>query len=900
MFQLVRSRDRSSPDQVKAICLALVCFATFASLSDKALSREIESDLLIVGATESGWAAAVMAVRLGVKKTLIVHDGEWFGGQFTEQGFGSVTESTGVGKVGWGPDWHPVKRSFHRSGLFRELMDQIEWGNSASYGSRMPGKPFYDPSSFQPADAEAIFRKMIQPYLNSGRIEVHWNYLPIAAEVDESGERPRLVGMSFSDAGKSRPDIEVKATMTIDASDWGDAIQLSGAAHESGPDPYSRYGEPSAPTNLSKFPANEMNPLTWAMIIEESDEPTPLAKPEGFDDRYFSYTTRLSEEAFDDLKWDKPVGGGGILHWPNAGEETEPKLSLYTARRLVEGTTSSSGKTSILLSHRDGQSYPLTRLPAAVAGALEETEVGASRKNIVEMTRAQRQIIFDDSRKHSLKLLYHLQHFVHEKAPDKTNSLRRFELSDQFGTDDRLPSKPYVRESLRLKALYMMKEQDSRNRDGETKESAEEQFSGIMYPDGLFAWQSPYDFEGTGRAYLEPEGEDGPWVDFKKPGRNHKMISDRSVFPARSLVPVEMDGLLGAQKNIGVSSIVSSAIRLHDQGVHLGQASAAMAVVALKNEIDPREIPMDREWLEEVRDHLCGGTWGRPLLLWPWRDLSVDHEAFVAVNRLSMLSCLPIDNTRVDFLPDEPATRAWKAEVRRLSEFTFPEANSLETPEGETRGAFCRSWWADLKGLKPRDFPSVSEGDADGDGIPDADDALLFTPNEPVRWGIRMPVLTPSTDGLWSDEVGALERRFDFSATGSDDAEWDRGEPWGEGRGFGWKADISQNVRSRSVYSESYRDSFLFSSNADIWEVAVQDGIDYEVTVCIGDAGNDQTGQHVVVEGEPLFIDAATMAGSFLEKSITMKAEDGRISVKIGKSGSGEATCLCWIVIRRK
>ncbi|MDF1825215.1 MAG: FAD-dependent oxidoreductase [Verrucomicrobiales bacterium] len=880
--------------------LALTCLLVFVFLSGRAADHKATCDLLIVGATESGWAAAVMAVRLGVKKTIIVHDGEWFGGQYTEQGLACVDENKGVGKVGWGPDWHPMKRSFHRSGLFRELMDQIEWGNSAKYGSRMPGMPYHGPSTFQPVEAEAIFRKMIQPYLDSGQVEVHWNYYPHAAEVDQSVERPRLTGMSFVDAGRKRPDLHVGASITIDASDWGEAIQLSGAAYECGPDPYSRYGEPSAPADLSKFPPNEMNPITWAMILEESDEAVAIPKPEGFDDRYFPRATKLSRKAFGGLKWDEAAKQGSILHWPDAGKEAGRQLSVYTVRRLVDGTSSPTGKTSILLAYMNGQDYPLTRLPRGVSEALEKTEAGASQKNLVEMSRAQRQLIFDDARNHSLKLLYHLQQFVHEEAPDKANSFRGFRLSDQFGTPDNLPPKPYLRESLRLKALYMMKEQDARNRDGETKKSAKERFSEVMYPDGLFAWQFHYDFHRTGRTYLEAEGDEGPWIDYEKPGRNTHYLSDRSVFPARSLIPVEMDGLLGAQKNLGYSSIVSSAIRLHDQGIHVGQAGAAMAAVALEHDINPREIPMDRARLEEVREHLCGGTWGQPLLLWPWRDLSVDHEAFVAVNRLSMLGCLPVDREKVDFLPDEAATEAWKAEVLRLSEETFPGAASLTPLEGGTRGSFCRDWWPKVKGLTLREFPSENENDADGDGIPDREDALLFTPNEPVIWAVRMPVLTPETDGLWPESGSQLERRFDFSDTGSDEAEWDRGEPWNEGRGFGWENDISQNVRSRSVYAESYRDSFLFTRETDTWEVAVENGVDYEVTVCVGDAGHDQSGQEVMVEGQSLISDASTTAGSFLEKSITVSVEDGRISIRIGKPGGGRNTCLSWVVLRRQ
>ena len=38
--------------------------------------EEVQTDLLIVGGTESGWAAAIQAARMGVASITIVHDGE--------------------------------------------------------------------------------------------------------------------------------------------------------------------------------------------------------------------------------------------------------------------------------------------------------------------------------------------------------------------------------------------------------------------------------------------------------------------------------------------------------------------------------------------------------------------------------------------------------------------------------------------------------------------------------------------------------------------------------------------------------------------------------------------------------------------------------------------------------
>ncbi len=626
----------------------------------------IETDLLIVGGTESGWAAAIQAARMGVESITIVHDGPWLGGQYTEQALVCVDENKGVGKVGWGPDWHPMKRSFHRFGLFKELMDEIEAFNTEKYGSPMPGKPFHGPTTFRPAEAEAIFRKMLQPYIDSGQVR----FLPDMIPVKQVVENGQVKGMGFTPAKEGdQPGLQVLASITIDASDYGDVIQLAGAKFDVGPDPQTRYDEPSAPVDVSEYPPNEMNPITWPMIVEETPDWTPIEKPEGFDDRYFARATPMSRQEFGDLPWDRKVRKGSIPAWPANGQESKRQLTIYSVRRIVDGYSSKDGKTSILLNYANGQDYPLERLPKHVVEALEATEPGASQKNYVLMTREQRDIIYNDAKQHSLKLLYHLQNFVHDHAEDTTNSFRKFQLSREFGTPDHLPFKPYIRESLRLKAMYMMVEQDGRNFDGKDKKAAREAFAQVMYPDGVFSWQFHYDFHNTGRAYLEgDEDHSGPWVDYEKEGRHTRLVSDRSVFPLRSLVPIQMDGLIGAQKNIGVSSIVSAAIRLHDQCVHVGQAAGATAAICLQDGIQPRQIPYDSARLETVRDALCGGTEGVPILLWPYRDLPADHPAFVAVNRLAATGSLPMHRREVDFQPDAPATAEWRAEVVKLSQ----------------------------------------------------------------------------------------------------------------------------------------------------------------------------------------------------------------------------------------
>jgi len=874
---------------VHAAIMVLLCGVLLSPLSaaekNKA-QQTITTDLLVVGGTESGWAAAIQAARMGVPSITLVNDIHWLGGQMTAEGLVAIDENRSLEKTRKFYKQRPP--SIPRSGLFKELTDRIEAFNRNKYGAARPGNTTVG-TTCRPAEAEAIFRRMIEPYVKRGQIRLISNHFPVAAML--ANDHKTLREVRFRSTKDNLGELTVRAKITIDASDWGDVIQQSGAAFEYGPDLKSKYHEPLAPTNRSNYPLTDMNPITYCMIVEESDTQQIISRPFNYDQRRYFHTTGLTGPQQNALNWtDKPLS------------VMAPVERIYGSRRIVDhyNLKNVKGPDSILLCWFV-QDYPLDVLPPHVAAALEKTELGASKKNIVTMSREQRKIVFEDAKQHSLGMLYHLQTTAHDSQQDKRFSFKRFQLSDEFGTPDKMPFKPYIRESLRLKAMYVLRQQDTTPLGNQS-----ETYGNVMFHDGVTAWQFEYDFHPTGRMFLKDQVPDTAWQSYFKTGRTWgPPYSGLCLFPLRSLIPEKIDGLLGAQKNLGYSSIVSSAVRLHDQSIHIGQASGAAAAVSLRHNVPLRTLPFNRKLLTEIRSGLCGRTDdGLPLAIWPFRDLTTDHPAYEAANLLAVSGMFPLRESDVDFNPDLPATLQWRAAVLKATRSVKQLPHTLKVPtDSLTRGQFSRKWWETIRNLPDHPYKRIRLTDADGDGIADSDDALPLDPNNK---SLPPSPVSLHEDGLINaldktDFLKNTEKRFNFTGKGSKPVPGflaDHGLPFEANRGYGWSRDISQSYRRRGKLPEDYRDTFLFTRGHDRWECAVEPGV-WIVTCCIGDSGHQQFDQRVSVEGVLVFDDVTTPAGRFLEKTVKVNVSDGRLTIDLGKPSRLRNTCLNWIQIAR-
>ncbi len=801
----------------------------------------VEADLLVVGGTESGCAAAVQAARMGVQKIVLVNDIDWLGGQFSAEGLGAIDENRAHQYNGAVP--------IPRSGIFREVIDAIETKNAHLYGGvRRPGNTRVITTA-RPMVSESVFRDLIAPYQHSGQIQCYSRYRVSRAIVDDDTVR----GVEFVTTGaNTKPNtMIVRARMTIDASDWGDVIKSSGAKWDCGIDAQAEFGEPNAPE--TNQPTTDLAPITYCMILVEQAQQSLYPKPMTYDPRYFTGT------------------------WGWIGEEF-----AYTTRRLVDGKGFAEiDHADVLLINSPQIDYPLDSLPANVVAELEQSEAGASKKTLVAMTPAQREIVFQDAKRHSLRYYYHLQ----------TNfpKFRSMALSDEFGTADHLPPKPYVRESLRLVARHIVREQEVEGFGGYKN------YATTMFPDAVFSWQFEKDFHPTQRSWVSDEGDAGPWeATFRGNRRFGRGGTGRAVFPLRALVPERIQGLLGAQKNLGYTSIVGSSCRLHDQSIHAGQASGAVAAVSLRHHVDPAAIYLRPDQLAEIWEGLLEPVNGAPLAVWPFSDTDPYDDGFAAIQQLALRRLLGLRPTDTAFQPDQVATESWTERVTVAIVNAGYPAPQLDFETNATRREVAISLWNQLKSQPiPKPFRK-NELDADDDGILDSEDPLPFTRGT-VSWQ-RLPEHDGNPPQLPPYPARAVAINF-TSAAGSIAESFtnDVGSEFSAKRGFGWRKDLSNNTRLRGTNLGPLRDGFVFTRTQDVWECEVDNG-KWRVHVCLGDAGHEQSGQHLRVESTVVAEDIATSLGVFHETMTEVDVTDGHLTLTLGTPAGGGNTTINWLI----
>ena len=222
--------------------------------------------------------------------------------------------------------------------------------------------------------------------------------------------------------------------------------------------------------------------------------------------------------------------------------------------------------------------------------------------NLIEMSPREREKALEEAKRFTLCFIY----FIQTQLGMKNLGL----ADDVFPTEDRLPFIPYHRESRRIvgEAFFTM-------------DAAADPYS----------FEKPYyrtgiavgDYAVDHHHFRHPDWKSLPDLEFYP-------IPSFSV-PMGTIIPKDCENLIVAEKSISVSNLMNGATRLQPVVMQLGQASGALAALAVTEGKTVRQIGV-RQLQAELLE--AGGY------IMPYLDLQPEDRHFKALQRIGATGIL--------------------------------------------------------------------------------------------------------------------------------------------------------------------------------------------------------------------------------------------------------------------
>jgi hypothetical protein len=495
---------------------------------------ERRTDLLVTGGGLGGIAGALAALRLG-RKVVLTEETDWIGGQLTAQAVP--------------PDEHPWIEGMGCTAMYARLRRGIREYYRRNYPllpqARFdihlnPGLGRVSPLCHEPRVALAVLHELLAPYLASGQIEILLGCRPVRVDVD--GDRVRAVTVHEERTGDA---ITVHAPYVLDATELGDLLPLAGVEHVTGAESQADTGEPHALAEADPLDQQAITACFALDYLPGEDHTIPRPADYAFWRQY-----RADFWPGPQLGWDfvDPVTLERRRQSIFAGPEGAPHEDLWTFRRIFYRGHYAPGSyaSDVTLVNWPQNDYWLGPL------------VGVPDEERARHIEAARQL--------SLSLV----HWMQTEAPRHDGGigypglrLRR----DVVGTRHGLAKHVYVRESRRIKAECTVLEQHVGVEARSPIEGAE------PFADSVGI--------GSYRLDLHPTTRQRTYVDIS---------SWPFQVPLGALLPVRMENLLPAAKNIGVTHITNGCYRLHPVEWNIGEAAGALAAYCMAAGTVPRQV----------------------------------------------------------------------------------------------------------------------------------------------------------------------------------------------------------------------------------------------------------------------------------------------------------------------
>ena len=257
---------------------------------------DIETEVLVIGGSTSGVAAALSSARQGVS-TVLIEEGPWLGGMLTAAGVSGVDGNTKLPSGIWGE--------------FRDSLIQ-------RYGSKKALQSGWVSNHlFEPHVGNQIFQNMVKCELF---LRTLLGKKITAIEKHEKGWKLKLNDQKY--------DYTLNAKIVVDATEMGDIAAKVGVPYEIGMDSRYTYGEDIAP----KEENDVIQDLTYVMILEDFGFDKTIEKPVDYDPYNFycsSESNNCIKESINRVLWPKDSllsygrlpNGKVMINWPINGND---------------------------------------------------------------------------------------------------------------------------------------------------------------------------------------------------------------------------------------------------------------------------------------------------------------------------------------------------------------------------------------------------------------------------------------------------------------------------------------------------------------------------------------------------------------------------------------------------
>ena len=534
--------------------------------------------VVIIGGGMGGASAALTAAKAGLSVCL-TEPTLWLGGQMTSEAVSAFDENKWIETTGASSTYTELRRRIIE--FYRTKYDKPST-TSTSNGGFNPGDCWVSTLCFQPMAGLAALQSVLQPVIANGRLHIWLHTVPTGAQRD--GRYIQSV-QAYDFANKRW--LRLEGRYFIDATEWGDLIQLSGLPYRVGAEARSETGEPDAP--LVADP-DAIQSFTYPFMLLKTNHGAESAiAPAYYKALRHRYTLTVD------------YGHGKLLTYGMFSKNSGTPGSFWTYRRSVDAAQFRPGAFSGDLSmiNWDSNDYCDSRLlstdPLAQANALQQ------------------------GKRVSLGFVWWLQHAAKRDDGSGYGYPQLKVEKKSIGSADGLAQQPYIRESRRIVAVRTIVEQD-------LAVQFQPGARARLYPDSVGIGQYPIDIHSCGRK------------DFTSASKPYEI-------PLGALIPKGSDNLLAASKDIGTTHITNGAYRLHPTEWAIGEAAAATVIWSIRHHTTPKQIDANSEELQGLQCWLV--QHGQPVF-W-FDDVTLKSRWFQAAQLTAAYSWLQADSASLHF-----------------------------------------------------------------------------------------------------------------------------------------------------------------------------------------------------------------------------------------------------------